>query len=352
MRKIILITMAAIFAVGIMAQQKMRVWKNNSLAYEEDVTQIDSITFYDEFEGALIGEFSVSDTKKVRFSKGNLIFNAMAGTHKCADGTTQKGVWRFAENQWDIVLENGNHPEISSTYDGWIDKFGWGTSGYDNTANDPFAINYQPWSTNESPISQTSTIGGTTYQSENVNKWGYGPSTCMTETNLIGINSYYDWGIYNPIENGGNQPGLWRTLSIDEWDYLFYSRTNAANLSGIGIINGINGLILLPDNWAGISGIEFTPSNNYNHQCSNFSCNTYTTDQWKEMASKGAVFLPAAGTRDDINVFEYGEVGIYWTSTHIDQDIAKRVGIDNNAEYLFYYRRCSGVTVRLVQDVK
>ena len=48
MRKIILITMAAIFAVGVMAQQKLRVWKNHSLAYEEDVTQIDSITFFND----------------------------------------------------------------------------------------------------------------------------------------------------------------------------------------------------------------------------------------------------------------------------------------------------------------
>ncbi len=48
MRKIILISMAAIFAVSVMAQQKMRVWKNHALAYEEDVTQIDSITFFND----------------------------------------------------------------------------------------------------------------------------------------------------------------------------------------------------------------------------------------------------------------------------------------------------------------
>lgn len=139
MRKIILITMAAIFAVGVMAQQKMRVWKNHSLVYEEDVTQIDSITFYDEYEGALIGEFSVSATKKVRFSKGNLQYQASTNT------------WRFAENQWDFVGEPNFN--ISPNYDGWIDLFGWGTGNNPTKweRNDSEYAQFTDWGDNFTP---------------------------------------------------------------------------------------------------------------------------------------------------------------------------------------------------------
>ena len=34
----------------------------------------------------------------------------------------------------------------------------------------------------------------------------------------------YDWGVNNAISNGGNEAGLWRTLTIEEWKYLMESR--------------------------------------------------------------------------------------------------------------------------------
>ena len=66
------------------------------------------------------GKFSVSSTKKVMFSKGNLQYQANPGT------------WRFAENQYDVIgADNGN---IASDYTGWIDLFGWGTWGSNSCA--------------------------------------------------------------------------------------------------------------------------------------------------------------------------------------------------------------------------
>ena len=47
--------------------------------------------------GTIMVPFSISATKKVYFSHGNLQYNAMLGTHECVDGTTKKGTWRFAE---------------------------------------------------------------------------------------------------------------------------------------------------------------------------------------------------------------------------------------------------------------
>ncbi|MBR7035054.1 MAG: hypothetical protein IKI25_04755, partial [Bacteroidales bacterium] len=68
--------------------------------------------------GAIKAAFSVSADKKVYFSQGNLQYQASTGT------------WRFAEHQYDIIGDGDDNANISSTNSGWIDLFGWGTSGY------------------------------------------------------------------------------------------------------------------------------------------------------------------------------------------------------------------------------
>lgn len=304
MRKTILITMAAIFAVGIMAQQKMRVWKNNSLAYEEDVTQIDSITFYDEFEGALIGEFSVSDTKKVRFSKGNLQYHASTDT------------WRFADNQYDIYGEEAEN--VPSTHDGWIDMFGWGT--------------------------------------------GNNPTLNSTDNN--DYLNFVDWGI-NPISNGGNVRDLWRTLSKEEWNYLFCIRPNASSLFGFGNVNGVNGIILLPDNCGATSELSFVTSEDQSvwYMDNRYYCyddisifttnNTYTFEDWRAMESKGAIFFPAT----HMTLYSIRTKGNYWSSSPNDNNSAynlwfDRDGLDPQDNFNNDNYRYAKNAVRLVRDVK
>ncbi|MBQ8957576.1 MAG: hypothetical protein IJ057_03585 [Bacteroidales bacterium] len=115
-------------------------------------------------EGLTQGLFSVSATLQVRFSQGNLQYQASTGT------------WRFAESQLDYIGE-GN-ANISESYDGWIDLFGWGTSGYNHGANA-----YQPWSTSE-------------HYSD---YFAYGNG----RNNLYDQTGQADWG-YNAISNGGN----------------------------------------------------------------------------------------------------------------------------------------------------
>ena len=73
--------------------------------------------------------FSVSRGMTVYFSPGNLQWSA-TGTHAISGGGTASGTWRFAEHQWDIIGEDNQN--ISSSYRGWIDLFGWGTSGYNS----------------------------------------------------------------------------------------------------------------------------------------------------------------------------------------------------------------------------
>lgn len=263
-----------------------------------------------------LGPFSVSDTKKVMFSPGNLQYNAAKGTHACADGTTQPGTWRFAENQWDFVgndtygtvYENGvkcSNTLRSSTYNGWIDLFGWGTSGWNSGANE-----YQPYST-----------------STTVTDYYPGGSP---NTDLTGAYAYADWGVYNAINNGSttDPTGTWRTLTESELEYLFHKRTNSEALFGLGTIDDVPGIIILPDNWSSSpSGITFTSAyskgitwvdfgynmNKHYKGDIKYTDNIYTKSQWRKLEAAGAVFIPANGHCGGSNTDD--RCGDYWTAS-------------------------------------
>ena len=138
-------------------------------------------------------------------------------------------------------------------------------------------------------------------------------------------------GVYNKIVNGGNEAGLWRTLTYQEWEYLFKGRTNASRLFGFGKVYCVEGIILLPDGWVTPDGLTFNPSTEkgldptyYNSKKVNYSHNSYTETVWKKMEAAGAVFLPSAGwlstsytdavyTKASNSINEYD--GYYWSSS-------------------------------------
>jgi len=261
------------------------------------------------------GKFSVSDDKQIYFSQGNLQYQASTG------------IWRFAEHQWDFVgtqtpdsegysggtVNGSDNAYISENYEGWIDLFGWGTSGY----NDKF-----PYMT-----------------SITLSDYGDGLND-ITGTN-------YDWGVYNKISNGGNQAGLWRTLTKDEWVYLIATRIDAKNKKGSATINNVKGLVLLPDDWKLPSDVTFT----------SIGMNTYSAEEWSEMEANGAVFLPAAGNgfyNPDNNVCIIRKVlstGFYWSSTPKNSDFIYDFSLyDSNTERADW--RYLKFSVRLVQDVE
>ncbi|MBO7125788.1 MAG: hypothetical protein J6V74_08115, partial [Bacteroidales bacterium] len=200
--------------------------------------------------GAIMAAFSISDSKQIYFSQGNLQYQASTGT------------WRFAEHQYDII--GSDNSNISSSYSGWIDLFGWGTSGYNG--KNPF---------------MTST---------DYSDYGDGSN------DIAGTN--YDWGVYNAISNGGNQAGQWRTLTYNEWSYLINSRANASSKYGVATVNNVNGLVLLPDSWTLPNGVTFTSgvANDYGSDYYK-TVNNYSAEEWSKMEANGAVFLPAAGYR-------------------------------------------------------
>ena len=218
----------------------------------------------------LTGKFSVSANKQVSFSQGNLQYRAATDT------------WQFAENQWDII-GTGNE-NISATYKGWIDLFGFGTSGY---------ANKYPWMTSTHEEDYTDGATGDIY------------------------NTYFDWGKYNPVVNGGNQAGIWYTMPRDEWDYLLHTRTDADRLQGIATVAGMKGYVLLPDNWQLPDMMWFTPL------ATSFSVNTYSVSQWRTMENAGAVFLPVAGYRDVTSVEDLDQFAYYWTSSADPDDMVQ-----------------------------
>lgn len=314
---------ALLCTTQLMAQRtEMHVYIGDKLVYAQEVTKIDSILIveveptpvYNE-EGVLKGVFSVGVNKKVRFTRGNLQYQASTGT------------WRFAEQQYSYVggYSNGNvvenevkskNEKISSTYDGWIDLFGWGTSGYNQTY--PYI-----WTFNTALYGQP-------------------------QTNYVDLtNSNYDWGEYCVISNAGDKSGLWHTMNTEEWKYLFHTRGNADFLRGFASIDSNNGYILLPDNWTGCAELDFTPS------ATNYTTNVYTLEEWQMLEDLGAVFLPAAGFRWEQDISSYNTTGFYWSATANVAASADRVQIAiDNIKVDGYAMRNSGQSVRLVQFVK
>lgn len=384
MRKTISILAMALCSAFVMAQTNQVVWLNGKVLYGHPITTIDSITY--DMSGILegdtlslilprstryvvhdtvtvvkkdtvslfdtiiqantvyvrdtiyinkcnsegIGVFSVSADKQVSFSKGNLQYQASTKT------------WRFAENQYDYIgkdhvfIGEGDFYISDTTNMEWIDLFGW--SGTICSVN-------------------------------------FGTMLILDSIGYCG--DFVDWGS-NTI--GMDAPDTWRTLSTDEWYYLFCTRTNADKLFGLGTINGINGIIILPDDWTTPQGISFTPSvekglanqgGYYSDNNFHWLDNTYSLSDWHSMEAAGAAFLPAAGylmvgMRDN---YLYGEAelvqnaGYYWSSTlfltringycqyfrgdHFNIAEHSDSYIDPKSNIPAYY----GASVRLVQDL-
>lgn len=261
-------------------------------------------------EGLTQGFFSVSETLQVRFSQGNLQYQASTGT------------WRFAESQSDYIGE-GN-ANIGESYDGWIDLFGWGTSGYNHGANA-----YQPWSASE----------------HYSNYYAYGNG----RNNLYDQTGQADWG-YNAISNGGNTENIgWRTLRREEWSYLMSERVTTTGIHfATAVVDGTNGMLLFPDDWDGSYNI-----NNPDKFSAGFGGNIITASDWENLEAKGIVFLPASGLRVGGTQIGYVQTGgVYWASTAQSNDLAYSMYfiVDEKHRDVDANNREFGASVRLVMD--
>ena len=221
-------------------------------------------------KGATTSTFSVSKTKKIHFAKGNLQYQASTK------------IWRFAENQYDYIGEANQN--VSSSYDGWIDLFRWGASG---------------WSGSLMPFDTTHTACEYEFEA----------------TSLTGKFANADWGQYNAISNGGNKTGMWRTLSIDEWSYLLFERKNAMERLTITKVNDVPGLLVLPDKWTQPTNVPIVTMQELIDD-ENVNPAVYSIEQWNKLEDAGAVFLPAAGCRYGTQTESIGDCGYYWCNDY------------------------------------
>lgn len=347
MKKLFFLLACVVMSVLAMGQVNQLVWANGRLLYGTPVAGIDSLT-YDDMEdvdtlhlllprtlikvvhdtvyihdtvyveadcegeddttSAGIGVFSVSADKQVTFSKGNLQYTQSTNT------------WSFASAQWEVIgtdnVTGGNvssDPTYGDKKEGTaladkVDLFGWST-------------------------------GAT----------NFGVSTSTNYNDYSG--SFVDWGM-NKI--GNDAPNTWRTLTYDEWYYLRYNRTNADNLVGVAQVNGVNGLIFLPDNWTCPSGVTFKSGFHNNHGVDYYAAyQTFTAVEWSKLEAAGAVFLPASGGRN--NGSDVGDVqrsGYYYSATGLDSSrYAYFLYFFSDGAYMGNSSSYQGKPVRLVKDL-
>lgn len=288
--------------------------------YYVNGTEALSVTANSLLEGTIPGLFSVSATKMVRFSKGNLQYIGSATTP----------YWKFADNQWIYLGTNTGQNSTSETVD--RDLFCWGTSGWNNGN-----LLYQPYNTD-----QNNTLYNIGY--------GYGPCDGSNyRIDLTGSYANADWGVYNAISNGGNEPNRWRTLTKGEWVHVCNNRTTLSNIRYVmGNVNGVNGVVFLPNDWR-TTVHTLTLGGN----CTS---NTIGSSDWEVMEVNGAVFLPAAGRRSGTDVLNLDEISYYWSSTCISYETKLVYSAHfefsrNGVDPIYGTYRNMGASVRLVCDV-
>lgn len=266
--------------------------------------------------GSLNGKFSITANTKVYFSKGNLQAVIASGPTNVYNYTAS--TWKFADNQWDYIGNAAGNTTfaVGST----VDLFGW----VGNSAS---------WDT-------------------------YGLSTLEGNNNIYCGTSANDelksdWG--KNIGDGNT----WRTLTADEWNYLFTDRTTGGTVGSTSqarytvatirtdVSGGVNGIILFPDG-VDFTSTEFTTLGTVNGTSTwGTKC---TSAQWTVLEGKGCVFLPAAGSRNVTTVQKSGTSGHYWSSSTDNVDYAYGVYFgEGNLNTKIYSNRYFGRPVRLVR---
>ena len=252
------------------------------------------------------GVFSVSADKQVTFSKGNLQYTQSTNT------------WSFASAQYEMIgTDNVTGGSVSSDPN-------YGDSKEGTALADK--VDLFGWST-----------GAT----------NFGVSTSTDYNDYSG--SFVDWGT-NQI--GSDAPNTWRTLTYDEWKYLLNIRPYASSLKGVAQVNGVNGLILLSDNWTCPSGVIFKSGFHSDWSVEAYGqYQTFSAAEWSKLESAGAVFLPAAGYRYRSSVHSVQLHGYYWSATEYNSYNARCLLLYSDGATMHYnYRNC-GYSVRLVKDL-
>ena len=257
-----------------------------------------------------IGVFSVSETKKVTFSPGNLYYDRVTRT------------WDFFEEQYaSLTINNLNSPCEHPRGDHWVS----------NLFFEALADSIDP----EMQLGRKIDLFG----------WGTGDYPTLVSKDTADYATFYDWG-FNKI--GKDNSKDWRTLNYDEWDYLLHKRPNADSLWAFAAVYGCPGKIFLPDGWVCPDGVSYKPVHG-NTPVMLEGVNNYYKDEWSIMEESGAVFLRYSCVRNGTILWLIESMSGYWVASYTDEAHGVALGY---FEDLTERSRCLGYSVRLVKDIK
>ena len=299
-------------AGGVYFDSKYVERRDYNRDYGKPVRPVQDKAAEEEPEPAYVAKpFTVAEGKQITFSCGNLQYTQSTQT------------WVFAEHQYDMLgtdnVDGGNvqidqtfgyYYKSGSTLSDKIDLFGW--SGSTGSA-----------------------------------KWGIS----------ISINYNYDYsGDFVDWGTNIGEGNTWYTLTADEWDYLLVERLDADQLVGVArILLGenkyANGLVLLPDDWTCPADVTFKSGfSNTNSVQAYADYQTFTLADWQKLEAAGAVFLPALGYRNGLDVTNVQNSGHYWSATPDGSNYASYLRFYSREAETNSYNRCYGRAVRLVKD--
>ncbi len=223
----------------------------------DDVETIDAYFRYIDMLG---GVFSVSDTRKVRFSRGNLWCDGTGDGY--SDQNPVIKFWDFEKKQYESTPSND-----------------WGARSISHISHFMFC----------NDISN---------------------SVCLTSYNSLIEAGNYNGPLFtnadettpNPDFAVNGQQGVWRVLSGGpggEWEYLIEKRQQA-NRFAKAKVHGWNGLLIFPDGYSlpsGYSSEGGTGMCKVNDGGVDYPGSDIPEETWSEMETAGVVFLTAAGYR-------------------------------------------------------
>ena len=223
-----------------------------------------------------IGVFSVSETKKVTFSPGNLYYDRVTRT------------WDFFEEQYaSLTINNLSSPCEHPRGDHWVS----------NLFFEALADSIDP----EMQLGRKIDLFA----------WGTGDCPTLVSKDTADYATFYDWG-FNKI--GKDNSKDWRTLNYDEWDYLLHKRPNADSLWAFAAVYGCPGKIFLPDGWVCPDGVSYKPVHG-NTPVMLEGVNNYYKDEWSIMEESGAVFLRYSCVRNGTILWFIESMAGYWVAS-------------------------------------
>ena len=277
---------------------------NWSIVPKEGLSEGDQVTI--QYTGRLKVK-GVKATSEAAPAEASVPDGALSGKFSVSDGKQvyfSKGNLRYASSKWSF-FDNQYDYYTSYSADAW-DHFGWSTSATD-----------------------------------------YGMNTSAANSDYSG--DFVDWGA--TMGTG------WRTLTSDEWTYLFNTRS-ASTVNGTengryakAKVNNVGGIILFPDTYTHPDGVT-APTGVNETGNTGWNGNSYTAEDWTKMETAGCVFLPAAGYRNGSRVNNPGSFGDYSSATPYGTD--KTYGVffgSGNLTPASEGSRFYGLSVRLVSEV-